>query len=227
MKLIHLRYFDILFLSVLLFGWAIYSSNHTLFLYFTQDEALFFGDEVGFDDAYDDYSGLIQGILLILALFYLKFINFDFSLWEFKISPKETAKAILLFCFLGLMMDIFLYIFEPSYSVIALKNLDTINISSILYAFLNGIYEELFFLGICLSVKSENIKKAFIFSLFIRFSFHTYQGLCVAFGLGILLGSAMFFVYEILKVRNLYVFFFAHALADIFGLSFLTFLTLP
>lgn len=69
---------------------------------------------------------------------------------------------------------------EPFWAV-----LREVNISTVLYAILNGFYEEIFFLGICLAVKPEYLKWAVIYSLIIRVSFHTYQGMESALGLGI------------------------------------------
>ncbi len=54
---------------------------------------------------------------------------------------------------------------------------------------------ELYFLGICLAVKEEHIKWGCSFSLLIRTSFHTYQGMLSALGIGLLFGGLFLLVY--------------------------------
>ncbi|HDL2992820.1 TPA: CPBP family intramembrane metalloprotease, partial [Mannheimia haemolytica] len=98
-----------------------------------------------------------------------------------------------------------------------------VNISTVLYAILNGFYEEIFFLGICLAVKPEYLKWAVIYSLIIRVSFHTYQGMESALGLGIWLGLIIYLLYSRSKQKNLFPFWVAHSIADILGLSLLAY----
>lgn len=98
-----------------------------------------------------------------------------------------------------------------------------IRFSTIIYAVLNGFYEEFFFLGICTAVQDKYKKWVFIYSLFIRFSFHTYQGLSIAVGLGVVLGTFFYFLYTKSKTKNLLPFFIAHTIADISGLTVLNY----
>lgn len=80
----------------------------------------------------------------------------------------------------------------------ASENLSTfqnIDLSLILYSMLNGFYEEIFFLGVCLSVKPEKRKYYFIYSLVIRYSFHTYQGNVSALAIGFLVGGIYYLLY--------------------------------
>lgn len=92
-----------------------------------------------------------------------------------------------------------------------------------IYALLNGVYEEIYFLGICLAVRKEHLKWALPFSLLIRVSFHTYQGMISALGIGLLFGIFMYLMYRRSKDRNLLPFFIAHAIGDIFGLGVLSY----
>lgn len=92
-----------------------------------------------------------------------------------------------------------------------------------IYSLLNGVYEELYFLGICLAVKKEHIKWAVPFSLLIRTSFHTYQGMLSALGIGLLFGGLFLLVYYRSKDKNLLPFFIAHTIADIFGIGILSY----
>ncbi|UWH02138.1 CPBP family intramembrane metalloprotease [Corynebacterium silvaticum] len=96
-----------------------------------------------------------------------------------------------------------------------------IDASLVLFSLQNGFYEEIFFLGIFLSVAPKYRVAAFIFSLVVRTIFHTYQGLASALGIGLILGSIFYFLYTRSKDKNLYTFFLAHAICDVVGLAVL------
>ena len=91
---------------------------------------------------------------------------------------------------------------------------------AIAYGLLNGFYEEFFFLGLMTSVKEENQWKALAFSTLVRFSFHTYQGMLWAIVIGVVYGLFYYFMYKKV-VKNLLPFFLMHALADMFGSTFI------
>lgn len=82
---------------------------------------------------------------------------------------------------------------------------------------LNGFYEEIFFLGVCLSAKLEKRMYYFIYSLVICYSFHTYQGNISALAIGFLVRGIYYFLYTRPKEKNLFPFFLAHAITDVFG----------
>ena len=63
----------------------------------------------------------------------------------------------------------------------------------------------------------------FIVALVLRVSFHTYQGLGSALGIGLILGSVYYVLYR-KKTQNLYPYMLSHTFADIFGLSLIHFL---
>ena len=88
------------------------------------------------------------------------------------------------------------------------------------YALLNGFYEEFFFLGLLSSVKEKHKWLALVYSVIIRISFHTYQGLLWALVIGLVYGLFYYFLYKYV-VKNLLPFFLMHALADMFGSSLL------
>ncbi|WP_153052902.1 type II CAAX prenyl endopeptidase Rce1 family protein, partial [Streptococcus suis] len=67
-------------------------------------------------------------------------------------------------------------------------------------------------------------KWAFLYSLIIRCSFHTYQGLISALGLGLILGTIFYLLYQKIKPKNLLPFFLAHAVADVIGLTILSYI---
>ena len=95
--------------------------------------------------------------------------------------------------------------------------------SLIIFSLLNGVYEEIFFLGVCTSVEEKYKSWAFAYSLLIRFSFHTYQGIVAALGIGFVLGIIYYFLF-IKSDKNLYPFMLAHSFADIVGASLLNLL---
>ena len=91
---------------------------------------------------------------------------------------------------------------------------------AIAYALLNGFYEEFFFLGVMTSVNDKYKWWALAYSILIRISFHTYQGLLWAVVIGVIYGLFYYFLYKKV-IKNLLPFFLMHALADMFGSSIL------
>ncbi|QCD43841.1 type II CAAX prenyl endopeptidase Rce1 family protein [Campylobacter mucosalis] len=210
----NLRFKDILLLSVTLFGYAAYTST----IYFLNDTSDF-ASLTDFSQR-DNYLGLrIQLFWLFLALCYLKFIKYDFSVLKFQITLKSTIFALILFCFLALLMDGYFWLLDIL--GVAYPASSYIDTSIVIYSLFNGFYEEFFFIALCLSTKPEIKKYVFTYSLFVRFSFHTYQGVASALGITLILGCIYFLLYERLRVKNLYPYFLSHALADIFGLGIL------
>lgn len=139
-------------------------------------------------------------------------------------EPWLLVKIVGIFILAALAMDIYALV-SYQLSAVATPSLaqlfPNLDLSLILYALLNGFYEEIFFLGVCLAVRPEYTKWAFLYSLVIRCSFHTYQGLGTAIALGLLVGTIFYLLYRKLKQQNLLPFFFAHAIADMIGLSVL------
>ena len=88
------------------------------------------------------------------------------------------------------------------------------------YALLNGFYEEFFFLGLLTSVKEKHQWLVLVYSVIIRISTHTYQGLLWALVIGLVYGFFYYFLYKCV-VKNLLLFFIMHALADMFAPSLL------
>ena len=221
-KITSLRWFDILALTLIMFGNAIYTSTLGCIELFretiTIEENLTFTVE-------QNYQALLnQSWLLALAAIYLVIRRFDFRVFasKIKLSPWLPLQVIILFAIPSLAMDI--YYFGSYYAAEMLRPslaqlLEGTTFSLVIYALLNGFYEEIFFLGACLAVKPEHTKWAFLYSLLIRCSFHTYQGLMNGIALGLILGTIFFALYKKLKPENMLPFFLAHAIADIIGLS--------
>ncbi len=240
-KLTHLRWWDILVVTIIMFGQAIYTS--TLQYFTLDDKAVTAVEKI----TYDNFGAILtEVILLSAALAYLWVRNFDFSQWKVKIGLKTTLYGILLFIVVALAQDAF-YMVTSSivYQAQAAADMAAANtagtqaasaslnafqmliartdISSILFALLNGVYEEIYFLGMCLFVAPKNVKYAFLFSLLVRFSFHTYQGLIPAAGIAIVLGLVYYFLYEKTKRQNLYPIFLSHSIADVLGLGLISY----
>lgn len=92
----------------------------------------------------------------------------------------------------------------------------SISLSHLLFALLNGFYEELFFLGLVFAVRPRLLPAAFAFSLFVRFIFHVYQGIIGALSITTL--GLVFYLYR-RKISTLIPFMLAHSFFDLYGLN--------
>lgn len=233
-KIYYLKWWDILIVTVIMFGYFIYSSLSSLF--YLPDMNTTQIPEFTSDA---NWRALIfQFVLLVIAFVYLYFRNFDFSQWKIKINLKSILIGIGIFIGVALLFDLY---FMIVYSIFPYPNVDnavlyeaqgtsaflskiaTIDKSLILYSILNGFYEEIFFLGICLSVNPSKKIYYFIYSLIIRYSFHTYQGNISAIAIGLLVGGVYYFLYTRSKEKNLFSFFLAHAITDVFGAGIISY----
>lgn len=222
----YLKWLDILVLTLILWGEGIYTSTISYIALIrgatTVDDNLTFS-------AADNYGSLaLQTGLLLLALLYLWLRRFDFKAWTIRFNIKAVASGVLIFLAAALLLDIYFLLTGPLTGVLPFPGpigafFANETVSSVIYALLNGVYEELYFLGICLAVRKEHLKWAVPFSLLIRVSFHTYQGILSALGIGLLFGIFMYLLYRRSKDRNLLPFFIAHAIGDIFGLGVLSY----
>ncbi|MCB7512445.1 CPBP family intramembrane metalloprotease [bacterium 210917-SL.2.15] len=225
-KINHLKWFDILVLTLILWGEGIYTSTASYIALIqgasTVDDNLTFS-------ATDNYGALaLQAGLLLLALLYLWLRRFDFKVWTIRFNIKAVAGGVLIFLAAALLLDIYFMLTNPLTALLPFPGpigafFGSETVSSVIYALLNGVYEEIYFLGICLAVRKEHLKWALPFSLLIRVSFHTYQGMISALGIGLLFGIFMYLMYRRSKDRNLLPFFIAHAIGDIFGLGVLSY----
>ncbi|XWY20251.1 CPBP family intramembrane glutamic endopeptidase [Bisgaard Taxon 45] len=228
-SLTKLKWFDIAILTLILFSYAIYTS----FLHYAMPlEGNNYADITAFS-AEDNVGAFIQqSLLLFLAFLYLKWRNFHFGVWNIGFSFQAIGKGIVLFIIVAVCMDLYFILLnafldlpyvEETLNTESIAHFAWINFPLIPYAMLNGFYEEIFFLGICLSVNQKYLPIAFIYSLIIRFSFHTYQGMETAIGIGFVLGSVFFLLYQKSKQKALFPFFIAHAIADVFGAGLLSY----
>lgn len=226
-KLQVLEGFDIVILSLIFFGEAI---NLAIQGYLdllngsaTLDSALDFSVQ-------DDYSSLIlQSGLLLIAFLYLYWRKFDFKVWTIKPSLKAFVQGIIMFIGAALLMDLFFMITQPiamqlPFPMPLSEFIGQLRFSTVIYAFLNGFYEEIFFLGICMSVSRKDMRWVLPYAFFIRFIFHIYQGMLPAIGIGLVFGGYFYVLYKKSSNKNLFPFFIAHAIADILGLGLIYYL---
>ncbi len=193
-----------------------------------------------------NYNAILTELMLIaLAFIYLRLRKFDFSMWKIRITPKSIALGVAVFIAIAALSDI-LYVIYSQFTytdsaaaayasdyyaytggsdygnyIEAASPLLRIDLSLILFALLNGFFEEIFFLGMCMFVNPKYRWISLAFSLAIRFSFHTYQGIYAAFSIMFVLGTLFYFLYEKTGRKNLFPFFLGHSIADVFGLSLL------
>ena len=219
-----LAWFDILILTVILWGEAIYTSTAAYYWLLTGANTI--EDNLVFTPA-DNYLALAQQAgLLLAALLYLRLRQFDFSKWSIRFNMKSIVCGGMIFVCGALLFDVYSLAVGPLAETLPIPGpigsfFGKERVSDVIYALLNGVYEELYFLGICLAAPPKQQKWAVPFSLLIRFSFHTYQGVLSALGIGLLFGGFMYLLYSHSKSKNLLPFFVAHALGDVFGLGIL------
>ena len=223
-KLTQLQWWDVLIVSVILFGGAIWNSTQTFLT--VPSEILEQGSEF---TAMDNWLGIFTILLeLSVGWLYLRWRNFDFYQWKYKPTWKATLAAVGIFLVMSLGMDVVSILSlgwrEATAYVGGLGILDVLkemDASLLIFSFMNGIYEEIFFLGVCTAVPKKQRKGVLIYSLAIRFSFHTYQGIASALGIGFVIGGLYLLFYYKNEDRNLYPYMLSHAFADVFGAGLL------
>lgn len=231
-KLKYLAWYDLLIITVIMFGQFIVTSTELLIesLKPASQFAQQYTDTVSSSDGAAYSSNFtLQVVLLIIALLYLFIRNFDFKQLKISLRPSVIIWTLILFSTVGLFSDFITTVsgeynyFDPS----LLKYINPLEIinkllalspMAIAYGLLNGFYEEFFFLGLMTSVRDKYKRYALAFSTLIRISFHTYQGILWALIIGVVYGLFYYFMYKKI-VKNLLPFFLMHALTDMFGSS--------
>lgn len=225
-----LAWFDIVILTMIFFGQAIYTSTlQYISLLQTHNHApenLEFGTQENLD------AMLFESVLLIIVFMYLLYRRFDFSQLNLKFDKTILLKTIIYIVLVGITVSVA----EYGYYFFSVEGLpkfadytdgnglifEQISLSLIFFALLNGFFEELFFLGLIFCIKKPLLPYAIAFSLLVRFSFHTYQGLFSAMIISIF---GITFLLLRLKNKELLPFMLAHAFFDVFGLSVIWYLT--
>lgn len=215
MKLSALNAWDILVLTLIFFGYPILASTG---LYFTAAETV--GNQAAQQalqfSAHDNWrSILFKGITLLVAFAYLHWRRFDFSQLNFKLNRYTPVKTLAFILLVGVIAAAFdgiqLFLLEPGMEAEAVEGAEQ---SAESY----GFFEELYFLGLIFCAEKKIFRWALIFSLFVRFSFHTYQGIDAALTITLL---GLVFCLLRLKHKALPPFMLAHSFFDLFGLSYL------
>ena len=169
--------------------------------------------------------------MLGITFLYLVIRNYDFKQLPIHWSWSVLIWVPLIFAVVGIFGDIITTLsgeynyFNPQLipfidPMEIIRKFMALTPMAICYALLNGFYEEFFFLGLLSSVKEKHKWLALVYSVIIRISFHTYQGLLWALVIGLVYGLFYYFLYKYV-VKNLLPFFLMHALADMFGSSLL------
>lgn len=226
----NLNLLDIFILTLIFFGQAIYSSTvQYLQLRAEQQTA---PTELVFTADQNIWGIINELLILVCAAAYLFYRKFDFRFFDLKVDRHTILKTFLYILLVSLVVNIYdmvtFSIFPSDYlyggqtateNTQSLKQLFFGNLSAsfVIFALLNGFFEEIFFLGIIFAVKKPYLPYVLFFSLIIRFAFHTYQGLAAA-GSITLLG-----VVFLLLRRNqpqLLPFMLSHSIFDLFGVGF-------
>lgn len=227
-KLPFLNLVDIAILTIIFFSEAIFNSTYGLLELTTNNQVA--PDTLVFDSDMNLIGIAKECITLLIAFIYLAFRKFNFRNFNLKIQPYLPFKVLLYIVIAGtvatsyeyLQMWLFPSLYPPLdttsseqvYS--ASEHLSQFSPSLLAFSLLNGFFEELYFLGIIFAVQRKYLPFALIFSLFIRFSFHTYQGIAAAL---VITTLGISFLLLRLKYDDLPAFMLAHSFFDIFGLG--------
>lgn len=223
-KIKNLTFADVVVLAIIFFGTSAYSSliGYVELLQENRIEP----ENLSINDLADWQTTIMQVVLLIIAWLYLYWRRFDFSVLNFRVNRYTLPLTIILVFGAGLFADLYQYLHayiipehypetEQDYYQ-GVRYTPTLIITSLV----NGFFEEIFFMGLVFAVKPKNLPQAVAFSIFVRFIFHTYQGLAGALTITTL--GVSFWLFR-RKIPVLVPFFLAHAIFDIFGLSALGF----
>ncbi|ABO13865.1 MULTISPECIES: CPBP family glutamic-type intramembrane protease [Bacteria] len=216
-----LNLFDIFILTLIFFGQAIYQSTEEFL------NSSDYGDTAlisSYDLKIANYWGIgFELLSLGIAAIYLFIRHFNFRLFNFNINRYTIPLTLIFILTADIIASLYDYLSFNFFSILPKKvNTDNIDFSwsvdFIFYSLLNGFYEEFFFLGILFFISKKYYPIMYIYSLLIRFSFHTYQGISDALAI-----TTLGIVFIIFRQRfySLIPFMLAHAFFDVFGLGVL------
>lgn len=218
----YLKWFDIVIVTALLFGQFIYRSTELYLASLSPSTTAAVTDtasKIASDGAAYSSNLELQLLMLALTIAYLILRRFDFKQLPIRLSWSVLFWVPFIFAVMGILADTVTTLSgEYNYFDPQLWKYIDLTPMAILYALLNGFYEEFFFLGLLTSVKDKYKWWVLLYSTIIRVSFHTYQGMLWALTIGVGFGILYYFLYKY-KVKNLLPFFLVHALADMFGSS--------
>ncbi|AWB84933.1 hypothetical protein C3E79_11005 [Corynebacterium liangguodongii] len=177
---------------------------------------------------------LHQALLAAVAAAYLCGRRITLTPWSLRPSWRGAALGIGLYAFIGLVFDLSYSLYgglvgfpEGAEDAAEQPGPDA---SLLAYSALNSVYEEVFFLVVCLSLPGRWRAQAVAYSLAVRFAIHTYQGLLNAALIGLVSGSLFLAFTRLASSKTGFVgqWIFpavvAHALADVFGAGLLSLL---
>ncbi|WLF84057.1 CPBP family intramembrane glutamic endopeptidase [Moraxella sp. ZY210820] len=222
----HLNLIDIAILTCIFFGHAIYDSTVQYFSLHAQQ--LVMPEQLSFTPDLNIWGITSEIAALVLAFIYLKLRKFDFNSLNFKFSLTTPLKILLYILIAGTVATCYEYVHAWLYPAhypdmtatteyyTAEQHLSQMSWSLMLFALLNGFFEELFFLGLIFAVNKKYLPYVILFSLLIRFAFHTYQGIAGAMTI-----TTLGIVFALLRYKydDLPAFMLAHSFFDIFGLG--------
>lgn len=180
-----------------------------------------------FSDAQNISSIILELGLLAMAGLYLWWRKFDFSLLDFSVGWHTLPIMLALILLGGGVIDVCLYgDYWTRYGISPLAYLSGwdsafgenlfghINIWLLIFALLNGFFEDFFFVGLTFAVNARHRIVALIASVVIRFGFHLYQGFPSAFGIALM---GVIFILIRQKFTSLVPFILVHSIFDLFG----------
>lgn len=225
-----LHYLDFLILSCIFFGYFSYVAIGSYFATPNLEPI----SAHSFSDNDNWGSIVIELCLLAISVKYLFWRKFDFSRLNFSINRFTLPICFVLIITGALSTDLVLYggyYVAPTQEILMENPSDTevysaqlsshISLSLVLFALLNGFFEELYFMGLTFAVKEEHKIYAVITSIFVRFIFHIYQGLWSAFSIAV---AGVVYILFRQKIKSITPFILAHAFFDVFGAGILSFL---
>lgn len=225
-----LKLFDIVVLTVIFFGYAVYNSA---LQYIALQNGSLAHPNVVFSEAQNYFALLYELVSLLLAFFYLKFRRFNFGRLNFSVNKYTLPLIVLLIVTGAIVSDAVYYIYSylfyhpeaelTTQAVEVAENayadfdpFQRLSLGLVLFALVNGFYEEIFFLGLIFCTPKKFYYPIMAFSLAVRFGFHTYQGLLSAVSITTL--GVVFILFR-RKIQSLLPFMLAHSFFDLFGLG--------
>lgn len=179
-RLTTLTHWDIGILTAIFFGMAIYQSTVGFLTLHAAGQAA--PTDLGFSPQTNYWGIAYEMMCLAMAAGYLVWRRFDFGQLDFRVN-RYTLPLALLFGISADMLaggyDFIHSLFEPmtEQSTDELHAVPSLTTNIVIYSLLNGFYEEVYFLGLLFCVPKRYYGLMYLYSLLIRLSFHTYQGL--------------------------------------------------
>ena len=159
----HLKWWDIMLLTFVIMGYTVIWSVSSFLLRSFNIE-----NDPYIHELFSDISIAVvtKAFLFGFSLLYLYIRRYDFSNIKLSVTPEVLFFSVFLFLAAALMMDVYLLTCHTAVgffqipdilgkgidSMLAAKPLPDFEIISFIYAIFCGFTEEIFYLGICLSV---------------------------------------------------------------------------